>query len=224
MIPETLGPMKAANYPRPVIVQGPEGPLEGLWRDPGGGLAPVVICHPHPGQGGSMHSRVIHTVYRVLHASGHPTLRFNFRGVGGSAGHASGTDAETGDVAAAAAFARDRTGRRGLWVAGFSYGAWVGLRWAALDPGVERFVALGLPAGVDSFQFLARPPAPMLIVQGERDRFGSPAAVARLAERLRAHAPVEVRVVPGADHFFTGHLTALAGALRSGLGLGTEDR
>jgi alpha/beta superfamily hydrolase len=64
----------------------------------------------------------------------------------------------------------------------------------------------------------------MLIVQGERDRYGSPAGVAALAERFRAHAPVDVRVVPGADHFFTGHLTALAGALRSGLGLAAEDR
>jgi alpha/beta superfamily hydrolase len=224
MIPETLGPMKAAYYPQPVTIRGPEGPLEGLWADPGRGLDAAVICHPHPAHGGSMHSRVVHTVYRVLHAAGHPTLRFNFRGVGGSAGGYSGWNEERGDVAAAARYARERTRRRALWAAGFSFGAWVGLQWAVEDEGAGRFIALGLPVDHHTFEFLSRPPAPMLIVQGERDRYGSPAGVRALAERLRAHGPVEVRVVAGADHFFTGHHTALAAALRSGLGLTREGR
>jgi len=216
--------MKAARYPGPVTIRGPEGTLEGLWGDPGGGLAPVVICHPHPLHGGTMHSKVVHTVYRVLHAAGHPTLRFNFRGVGRSGGRSTGSLAETGDVAAAARYARERARRSGIWAAGFSFGAWAGLRWAAEDPDVERFVALGLPVDHHELDFLSRPPGELLILQGERDRYGSLEGIAVLANRLRVHAPVDVRVIAGADHFFTGHLTALAGALRSGLGLATEDR
>src|SRR5262245_60364854 len=128
----------------PVLFPGPEGALEGLWGDglgasgaaaaAGGagvsGRPAAVICHPHPAHRGSMHSKVVHTVYRVLEERGHPTLRFNFRGVGQSAGAYSGWDGEIGDVAAAAAYARKRTGARPLWVAGFSFGSWMGLNFA----------------------------------------------------------------------------------------------
>jgi uncharacterized protein len=208
-----------------VTFPGPEGALDGLWSDPGRGLPPAVICHPHPGHGGSMHSKVVHTIYRVLNGAGHPTLRFNFRGVGTSQGTYSGWDGEVGDVAAAAAFARERTGIRPLWLAGFSFGSWVSAKFALEDGDVERFIALGMPVTTNidgrTFDFFDRPPAPMLIVQGKRDRYGSPEGILAVAERLRAAGglPVEVRLVEGADHFFTGHLTQLAEALRDGLGL-----
>jgi hypothetical protein len=206
-----------------VSFPGPEGSLEGLWSDPGGGSAPAVICHPHPAHGGTMHSKVVHTVYKVLHEAGHPTLRFNFRGAGRSEGHFSGWDGEVEDVAAAARYARERTGTGPLWLAGFSFGSWVGSMWALKDGHVERFIGLGMPASTNidgrTFDFLDRPPAPMLIVQGARDQYGSREAILALAERLRAKGPVEVRFVEGADHFFTGHLTQLAVQLRDGLGL-----
>jgi len=207
-----------------VSCPGPEGPLEGLWSDPGKGLTPAVICHPHPAHGGSMHSKVVHTIYKVLHQAGHPTLRFNFRGVGQSAGSYSGWDGEVEDVAAAAAYARERTGSGPLWLAGFSFGSWVGSIWALRDGRVERFIGLGMPVSTNidgrTFDYLDRPPAPMLIVQGSRDQYGSREAILALAERLRTKGTVEVRFVEGADHFFTGHLTQLADALRGGLGLG----
>ncbi len=170
-----------------------------------------------------MHSKVVHTVYRVLHQAGHPTLRFNFRGAGRSEGSFSGWDGEVEDVAAAAACAREHARATALWLAGFSFGSWVGARWALRDGQVERFIGLGMPVSVDidrrTFDFLDRPPAPMLIVQGDRDQYGSREAILALAERLRAGGQVEVRFVEHADHFFTGRLTQLAAALRGGLGL-----
>jgi len=170
-----------------------------------------------------MHSKVIHTFYRVLDDAGHPTLRFNFRGVGASAGSYSGWDGEVGDVAAAAAFARGRTGRGALWIAGFSFGSWVSAKWALTDSHVERFIGLGMPVSrnIDerTFDFLDGPPAAMLIVQGDQDKYGNREGVLALAARLRSRGPVETRFVEGADHFFTGRLTALAAALRDGLGL-----
>jgi len=169
-----------------------------------------------------MHSKVVHAVYRVLDGAGHPTLRFNFRGVGGSAGAYSGWNGEVGDVAAAAAYVRGRTGHNGIWVAGFSFGAWIGLQWAALNPGTERFIALGLAVGEHAFDFLERPPAPLLIVQGERDRYGSIPDVEALVKRLAPAGDVRLAVVAGADHFFTGRLRELHRALREGLGIPTE--
>jgi uncharacterized protein len=209
----------AKPHPVPVSFPGPAGVLVGLWADPGTGLPPAVICHPHPAHGGTMHSKVVHTVHRVLGGSGHPTLRFNFRGAGLSEGRFSGGEGEVEDVAAAAAFARGRAGGPRLWGAGFSFGAWAGLRWALRDREVERFIALGLPVDAFPFDVLTEAPVPLLIVQGDHDRYGSVASVDALAGRLRASRPVEVRVVASSDHFFTGRLSALAGALRDGLGL-----
>src|SRR5881628_2440988 len=133
----------------PVEFQGPAGRIEGLWSDPGRGLPAAVIAHPHPAHGGSMHSKVVYTVYKVLNGAGHPTLRFNFRGVGMSEGRYSGGDGEVGDAAAAAAYARARTGVAALWLAGFSFGSWVGAKWAVQDDHLERFIALGMPVTVN---------------------------------------------------------------------------
>ena len=213
---------------KPVQFEGAEGRIEGLWSDPGGGLSPAVICHPHPAHGGSMHSKVVHTVYRVLNHAGHPSIRFNFRGVGASQGSFSGWDGEVADVAAAAAFARAETGLTPVWLAGFSFGSWVGSKWALGEPagGIERMILLGVPVdrNVDdrSFEHLdaaAKLPAPILIVQGEKDQYGSPASVLALRDRLAARGTVEARIVEGADHFFTGKLHQLEAALKEGLGL-----
>jgi uncharacterized protein len=203
----------ASRIVSPVEFLGPEGRIEGLWADPGTGLPAAVIAHPHPAHGGSMHSKVVHTVYRVLDRAGHPTLRFNFRGVGRSAGAYSGWNGEAGDVAAAAAFARERTGRPKLWASGFSFGGWVGLQWALTDPDVDRFIALGLPANNHSFEFLDRLPWPLAIVQGEADQYGSQAALQALTTKWERFGSVRVKVVKGADHFFTGKLTELTQAL-----------
>ena len=203
----------ASRTVSPVELPGPAGRIEGLWSDPGTGLPAAVIGHPHPAHGGSMHSKVVHTLYRVLDHAGHPTLRFNFRGVGRSEGQYSGWNEEIGDVAAAATFARARTGRGELWGAGFSFGAWVGLQWALADPGVLRFIALGLPANNHSFEFLDRLPWPLAIVQGERDQYGSPPALAELSRKWGRFGTVTVKIVKDADHFFTGKLAELTQAL-----------
>ena len=204
----------AARTVRAVDIQGPAGRIEALWSDPGTGAPAAIIGHPHPAYGGSMHSKVVHTVYRVLDQAGHPTLRFNFRGVGRSQGEYSGWNQETGDFAAAAAFARERTGNARLWGAGFSFGAWVGLQWALADPGVERFIALGVPVENHAFDFLDRLPWPLAIVQGERDQYGGPETLQGYLETWKLLGPVTHRSVKGSDHFFTGKLAELEQALK----------
>jgi len=160
-----------------------------------------------------MHSKVVYTIYRVLEHAGHPTLRFNFRGVGRSEGAYSGSNEEVVDAAAAAAFARERTGRPDLWASGFSFGAWIGLQWALNDASVRRFIAVGLPVDNHSLDFLDHLPWPLAIVQGEHDPYGSPTGIEALRTRLEQSGPIMVRVVPGADHFFTGKLEELKRAL-----------
>ena len=221
-----------------VRFQGPEGALDGLWS--GGsdrsaarrateetsgpadtGLPAAVICHPHPAHRGSMHSKVVHTVYKALEAGGHATLRFNFRGVGQSEGSYSGWFGEVDDLAAAAAYARQRSGRSRIWTAGFSFGSWIALTYSIRDPDVAQVIGLGLPvtATIDgrTFDFLDRLPWPLLLVQGDHDRYGSEADIAALRDRLAALGRVTLRVVPRADHFFTGRIEGLRHALNDGL-------
>lgn len=217
--------MREPRKVEPVVFSGPAGALEGLWCEPGAGAAPglppAVICHPHPAHRGSMHSKVVHTVYRVLEERGHPTLRFNFRGVGKSEGTYSGGDGEVGDLEAAAAYARRRAGARPLWIAGFSFGSYIGLTFALRDPDVEFMIGLGLPAtgNIDgrTFDFLDRVPWPLLIVQGDHDRYGTVAGIEALRDRLATLGPVELRIVADADHFFTGRIEALRKALQDGI-------
>ena len=207
----------AARTVTAVDFPGPGGRIEGLWSDPGAGLPAAVIGHPHPAYGGSMHSKVVHTMYRVLEAKGHPTLRFNFRGVGRSGGEFSGWNEEVGDFKVAAAFARERTGRKELWGAGFSFGSWIGLQWALADTDVERFLALGVPVENHAFEFLDRIPWPLTIVQGERDQYGHPETLETYIAKWKALGPVTLRIVKGADHFFTGKLAELKQALEEAL-------
>ncbi|MEK7315845.1 MAG: alpha/beta fold hydrolase [Candidatus Eisenbacteria bacterium] len=216
--------MTQARKVETVLFSGPVGVLEGLWSD-GTVAEPVlpaaVICHPHPAHHGSMHNKVVHTVYRALEARGHPTLRFNFRGVGKSEGKYSGWDGEIGDLEAAAAYARGRVGSRALWVAGFSFGSWIGLNFALRDPDVELMIGLGLPASgnVDGrqFEFLDQLPWPFLMVQGDHDKYGTVADMTALRDRLAPLGRVELRVVAHADHFFTGKIEPLREALNDGI-------
>ena len=217
---------------------GPEGVLEGLWSEggersaarrakevgPGSadtGLPAAVICHPHPAHRGSMHSKVVHAVTKALEAGGHATLRFNFRGVGQSEGSYSGWFGEVDDLAAAASYARQRSGRSRIWTAGFSFGSWIALTYSLRDPDVSQVIGLGLPvtANIDgrTFDFLDHLPWPLLLVQGDHDRYGSEADIVALRDRLAAHGRVTLRIVPRADHFFTGRIEGLRQALDDGL-------
>jgi alpha/beta superfamily hydrolase len=176
--------------------------LEGLVAVPTDATRAVVVCHPHPEYGGTMHDAVVTAVARSLGAAGVATLRFNFRGVGASEGLHGGGTAEVDDVRAALdCLAAQAPGTR-LALAGYSFGAAVAVRAAVADPRPERLVAIALPAAMLDAAFLAECRTPTLFVQGDRDQF-SPV---RQFEALVARCPALTRVVriAGADHFLHG--------------------
>ncbi|HEY6051798.1 MAG TPA: alpha/beta fold hydrolase [Thermoanaerobaculia bacterium] len=191
-----------------VAFPGPAGRLEGLWKEP---LPPsrgsAVFAHPHPSFGGTLHSKVVYRAARALAAAGFGTLRFNFRGVGASEGTFDEGRGETEDVRAAF----DEAVRRGglpLVAGGFSFGCAAALRASAGDPRIAAFVGVGLPVATDSAFDVRVPDVPALFVVGERDTYGPP-------EKLRAFlgGRGSLAVVPGADHFFAGHLDELESAV-----------
>jgi uncharacterized protein len=170
----------------------------------------AVICHPHPLYGGTMDNKVVTTLARALHEVGIHSLRFNFRGVGASAGAFDQGLGETGDADAVASFGAARWPGRGLVLAGFSFGGYVALR-LALTRTPARLITIA-PA-IQRFQLAAAdvPDCPWLVVQGDADDVVDPQAVIHWARTLAP--PPRLAVLQGVGHFFHGHLHELRDAV-----------
>jgi uncharacterized protein len=204
--------MKAPRAQR-LRLAGPAGEIEALAELPAEGGAPArfgVVCHPHPLYGGTLDNKVVHTLARAFVELGVPAIRFNFRGVGGSAGQYDEGSGETDDVLAVIAYGRERWPGAALWLGGFSFGGAVAVR-AASRARPERLVAVAPGITRVAMEGVASPPCPWLIVQGDADDVIEPAAVLAWAGR-QSPAPV-VRVLSGAGHFFHGRLHELRQAV-----------
>jgi uncharacterized protein len=195
----------------PLSIDGPAGVLEALLEDPQ--LLPTagfaVVCHPHPLHGGSMHNKVVHTVARACQERGMPTLRFNYRGVGASAGSYDEGRGETQDALAVVAAGRARWPGAALTLAGFSFGAMVSLC-AAAAAAPARLISVAPAVTYAEFASIARPSCPWLIVQGEADEIVNSREVQAFAARFQP--PPQLVMLPGVGHFFHGRLPELRDA------------
>ncbi|HSC48582.1 MAG TPA: alpha/beta fold hydrolase [Gammaproteobacteria bacterium] len=199
--------MTAPHRTEPCTFQGPAGRIEGLLDFPAAALVAVaVICHPHPLQGGAMHNKVAYILARAFNDLGALSLRFNFRGVGASEGSFDAGRGETEDALAAIDWLAAGNPGLPLWLAGFSFGAYVALRTQSQRP-VARLVTVA-PA-VERFEAASviDPVCPWLLVQGDADEVVAPQGVLDWAAG-RAHPP-RIAVLPGAGHFFHGRLNDL---------------
>ncbi len=192
---------------------GPAGRLEAVLMLPDAPpLAAAVVCHAHPLHGGLMHFKPVFRTAKALQSAGLAALRFNFRGVGRSAGSHDQGVGEQEDARAALFELERRFPGRPLVLGGFSFGASVALRVAARDPRVRAVLALGYPLlRATEAAPLAAVRQPRLFVQGERDEFGPGEALRALVEPLPP--PREIVVVPGADHYFTDRLDEVHSAV-----------
>jgi len=186
-----------------LVVAGPAGPLEVALNAPAHppcGIA--LVAHPHPLQGGTLDNKVAQTLARAFHSLGYAAVRFNFRGVGGSAGTFDDGLGETDDALAALAFARGRYGAAlPVALAGFSFGSYIQTRVARVIA-AERLVLVGPAVG----RFAPDPlPADTIVIHGEEDEIVALAAVLAWAR------PQELPIVvfPGCGHFFHGRLPQL---------------
>lgn len=177
--------------------------LEIVWTEPATpAVGCVVLCHPHPLDGGTMHAPLVRTVAKTMADAGLRVLRFNFRGVGESQGTWGGGLGEVTDVAAATEAAAATHPDLPLGVAGWSFGATISLLWQAesgstlpwvgIAPGIRPYRGAPLPVVSD----LA--PAPRLIVHGDRDQFATATEMTEYAASFGAR----IELIPGSDHFF----------------------
>ena len=209
---------------------GPAGPLEALLDEPagaarggpGGLTAAVVFAHPHPQFGGTMHTKAVYQGAKGLSRIGCAVLRFNFRGVGRSAGAFGEGEGEKQDFRAGLDYIAARFPGAKLWAAGFSFGSWVALEVGADDDRVSAIIGIAPPVATSisgqayTFERTLASTKPKFFIQGEADEVcpleGMWAFYGRLDE------PKELVVIDGADHLFEGKAQEVGEALEDLLG------
>ena len=180
--------------------------LEGYWQA-GTANRGVVITHPHPLYGGTMHNPVVEIVQNTYQEHGYATLRFNFRGVGSSQGHYDNGAGEQDDVRAAVAFVRDKA-VPAIDLAGYSFGAWVNAGVAA-EQGIpiESMIMVSPPVGFIEFANDNTLSCLKLVVTGSRDDIAPPDRIRDLLPTWNSDAQFEI--IDGCDHFYAGYLDKL---------------
>lgn len=192
------------------LIPGPMGVIEAVLDMPKTPLptgAPIaVVCHPHPLHGGTLTNKVAHTVARAFAELGVITLRFNFRGVGESQGAFDHGIGEVEDLQAAVHWLCVRYPQAPLWLAGFSFGAFVALSGQA-QVNAARLLLVAPPVAMFDFPAEGGVSIPWMVIQGSADDIVDPAQVSAWVQQ-QANAPKYVWW-EDAGHFFHGRLIDL---------------
>ena len=212
-------------------LKGPAGRLEALVDEPEGCTAgalgadeesaeaasavqpraAVVLAHPHPLYGGTMHTKVVYQAAKAFCRIGCAVLRFNFRGAGASQGAFDEGRGEMDDFRRALDAAARRYPGAELWAGGMSFGAWVALTVGAEDDRVSALLGIAPPIEMYDFGALRRSTKPKFFIQGERDEL---CPLKTLREfYAQVPEPKELVVVDGADHLFDGHVSEVGEAV-----------
>ncbi|MDZ5448479.1 MULTISPECIES: alpha/beta hydrolase [Labrys] len=189
-----------------VTFTGPAGRIEGRFQPSKQRGAPIaIVLHPHPQFGGTMNNKIVYDLFYAFVQRGFSALRFNFRGVGRSQGSFDHGAGELSDAASALDWVQAVTpDAKSCWIAGVSFGAWIGMQLLMRRPEIEGFISVAPPANRFDFSFLAPCPSSGLIVHGDADRVAPLKDVETLVSKLKTQKGIviEQSVIPGANHFF----------------------
>ena len=169
----------------------------------------VIICHPHPLMGGSMHNNVVEAIRDAFALQNYTTLRFNFRGAGNSAGNYDEGRGEQSDILSAHEFLK-KNGIEKIILAGYSFGAWVGSK--VLEQSNHLFVASILvspPHNLFDFNWENLKNKIDLLVSGDRDQYCDAEVLRKQAKII--NSPIEI--ISGTDHFYSGKEKELSNIL-----------
>jgi len=195
-----------------VIINGPEGRLEGRYHHSTDPNAPIaLLLHPHPEQGGTMNNRVTYTLFKSFKERGFSVLRFNFRGVGRSQGIFDSGIGELSDAAAALDWMQSHNANaRICWVGGFSFGAWIGMQLMMRRPEINGFISIAPPANLHDFSFLAPCPASGLVIHGDADDVVPEESVQKLVTKLdsQKNITIDYQRISEATHYFNNEAEA----------------
>jgi len=173
----------------------------------------ALVLHPHPLHGGTMHNKVVFRAARGINDAQCVTLRINFRGVGASTGTHDNARGEQDDARAALDYLSEHYARLSLLLAGFSFGARVGLETGINDARVRFLIGIGTPVNMYDFSFLRQCRKPVLFIHGSQDEFGDTEKLKTLAAQLPPEAEAQVKIIEGAGHFFENQLDEMTDAI-----------
>jgi len=189
-----------------VVLTGAAGRIEGRYSQGKSETAPVaLILHPHPKAGGQMNNPVAVQLFHLFMKRGFSVLRFNFRGVGRSQGEFDGGIGELADAATALDWLQSTNPAASqCWVAGYSFGAWIGMQLLMRRPEIEGFISIAPQPNTYDFSFLAPCPSSGLIIHGDADKVAPPKDVQGLVDKLHTQKGITItqKTLPGANHFF----------------------
>ena len=197
-----------------VDIPGPAGLLEGMINARLGvdARAIAVLAHPLPTGGGTMHTKALFHAAKALSRIDVPVLRFNFRGVGRSAGSFSDGIGEQEDFRAALAFMMARyPDKRRIWCGGMSFGSWVAMTVGAGDPHVTALIGIACPVSRYDYSPVVSAGKPTFLVHGERDELASLKDIRRFYATLSE--PKELVVIDAANHVFDGKASEVGDAI-----------
>ena len=200
-------------------IPGPAGRLEVLLEEPSDPerlRAAVVLAHPHPERGGTMHTKVVFQTAKALGRIECAVLRFNFRGAGTSDGSFDGGIGEAGDFRAGLDFVQQRYPDARMWSAGFSFGSWIALTVGVRDPRVSTLIGIGMPVNRYEFDAVRVSAKPKFFIHGERDEICSVKEIQQFY--ARCEEPKELVVIDAADHLFDGKTSEVGDAIEDLLG------
>jgi alpha/beta superfamily hydrolase len=190
-------------------IAGPAGPLEALLDEPQGEpRAVAVLGHPHPLHGGTMHTKALYQAAKAMPRIGVAVLRFNFRGVGRSAGTFDAGPGEQDDFRAAISFVHDRYPDLPIWAGGMSFGSWIAMTTGAEDARVSLLLGIAPPVDRYDFDALKTCTLPKFIIHGESDELISIKEIRKFYAQLPE--PKELVTIEDANHLFEGK-TSLVG-------------
>ena len=156
-----------------------------------------------------MNTKIVFNLYKLFVNNGFSTIRFNFRGVGKSEGIFDDGEGELSDAASVLDWLQQyNTNSKIVWVAGFSFGAWVAMQLLMRRPEINGFISVSPPANLRDFSFLAPCPSSGLIIHGDKDTIASFDSAKILSEKLQKQKKVDIQFKPikGADHFYENYV------------------
>jgi alpha/beta superfamily hydrolase len=193
-----------------IIINGPAGRLEARYSHSKTPNAPLaLVLHPNPERGGTMNHKIPYAVYQAFVAHGFSTCRFNFRGVGASQGVYDKGEGELSDAAAALDWMQALNPNAPyVWIAGYNFGAWIGMQLLMRRPEIKGFVTISPPANEIDFSFLAPCPQSGIILHGNKDNIVPEPSVEKMVQRLNMQKGIKIdyRVIDGANHFYNEHV------------------
>ena len=196
-----------------IFIKGGAGQLEAKYFHNPEADSIALIMSPHPLHGGTMNNKVVYNLFHTFRENGMSVLRFNYRGVGKSHGKLF-DGGECLDASMALDWLQGKNPQaQTIWVAGFSFGAYIAMQIAMRRPEVTHFVSVAPVAQAYDFSFF-QPPIPGLIIHGTDDTIAPEPHVHSLYESLKRNGKIQYEIIEGADHFFTKHQDELSSVLQ----------